>query len=346
MKSFDSMAKINLLTIHWGCSYGGTMQTYATIKTLRQLGHKVVLINLIHPKTNNLFRNIRSISLFIRIVQFSLFRYFYFGKTTNKMFSIEEKYLPKADYTIVGSDQVWNSDITTSLKASYFLDFVSEGQKLSYASSFGKSDWIEDENYTNYIKKQLDEFKAVSVREESGLQICKNVFGIPAIQVIDPTLMHRNYDELIKSNKPIHEIFPFLLAKTNNSKYICELVSHKLGIPLYSRNRIRNYFGRSPKEWLRRMKNSSYIITDSFHGLAFSIIFHKQFLVVCADVRKFTRLQSLLSLLHLEERFIKSPEDLANRIDIIQKVVDYNIIDSILDSERKKSLSFLNNNLK
>lgn len=346
MKSFDSMAKINLLTIHWGCSYGGTMQTYATIKILRQLGHEVVLINLIHPKSNNLFRNIRSISLFIRIVQFSLFRYFYFGKTTNKMFSIEEKYLPKADYTIVGSDQVWNSDITTSLKASYFLDFVNEGQKISYASSFGKSDWTEDENYTNYIKKQLDEFKAVSVREESGLQICKNVFGIHAIQVIDPTLMHSNYDELIKSNKPIHEIFPFLLAKTNNSKNICELVSNKLGIPLFSRNRIHNYFGRSPKEWLRRMKNSSYIITDSFHGLAFSIIFHKQFLVVCADVRKFTRLQSLLSLLHLEERFIKSPEDLANRIDIIQKVVDYNIIDSILDSERKKSLSFLKNNLK
>lgn len=340
------MAKINLLTIHWGCSYGGTMQTYATIKTLRQLGHEVVLINLVHPKTNYLFRNTRSISLFIRIVQFSLFRYFYFGKTTNKMFSIEEKYLPKADYTIVGSDQVWNSDITTSLKASYFLDFVKEGQKLSYASSFGKSDWTEDENYTNYIKKQLDEFKAISIREVSGLQICKNVFGINAIQVIDPTLMHSNYDELIKSNKPIHEIFPFLLAKTNNNKKICELVSHELGIPLYSRNRIRNYFGRSPKEWLRRMKNSSYIITDSFHGLAFSIIFHKQFLVVCADVRKFTRLQSLLSLLHLEERFIKSPEDLANRIDIIQKVVDYTLIDSILDSERKKSLCYLNNNLK
>ena len=94
------------------------------------------------------------------------------------------------------------------------------------------------------------------------------------------------------------------------------------------------------------MKNSSYIITDSFHGLAFSILFHKQFLVVCADKKKFTRLQSLLHLFNLEDRYILSIEDLKSRKDIITSQINYNTVDVILNKERAKSISFLRNNLR
>ena len=91
------------------------------------------------------------------------------------------------------------------------------------------------------------------------------------------------------------------------------------------------------------MHNSEYIITDSFHGLAFSLIFHKQFLVVCADRKKFARLQSLLDLVGLEERYIHTYDDLVRRKDVVTKQINYEIVDSILNRERERSRSFLNN---
>ena len=336
------MARINLLTIHWGCSYGGTMQTYATVKTLQGLGHKVKVINLVHPKTKfkNKYRTKTSLNNLIREFQFYLFRKFYIGHFTKKMYSIKSRLIPECDYTIVGSDQVWNSDITSTLKMSYFLDFETRSTKLSYASSFGKSTWKEEPAITSEVHKCLSSFKAISVRETTGVDICQNIFGVKATLLLDPTLIHANFDRLVKK-KPIHEVFPFLLKKNAETNSICQLVSKELGLPLYSSNRYRQIFRRSPREWLNRIKNSDFIITDSFHGLAFSLLFHKHFIVLCANEQKFVRLKSLLNLLHLENRFIKSFNDLTKRESIINEKINYMAVDEILDIERQKAISFL-----
>lgn len=321
------------------------MQTYATLKTLRALGHEVTLINLVHPKIrdNKVKLTLGYLLGNIRNLQFSIFRLLHFGKQTKMMYSLDPTLIPKADYTIVGSDQVWNSDITTKIKDAYFLGFAKDTQRLSYASSFGKYEWEEDEQYTARIKEELSGFKAVSVRETTGVSICKEIFGVDAIQLLDPTLFCLDYSELVRDNKPLKQIFSFLLInKSIENDKICSLVSKELAIPLYERNRFQSIFGRSPKNWLRLMKNSAFIITDSFHGLAFSLLFHKQFLVVCADKKKFTRLQSLLSLVKLEDRYIQSYEDLERRRSIIKNQIDYTLVDSFLDVEREKTRKFLN----
>lgn len=342
------MAKINLLTIHWGLSYGGTMQTYATLKTLRNLGHDVTLINLVHPnlKERKVKFTPKGLLNEVRTLQFVLFRFLHFGKRTKKMYYLNPNYIPEADYTVVGSDQVWNSDITTKIKLSYFLDFAKKTKRLSYASSFGKYEWEEDKEYTTKVKSELTDFKAISVRDESGVKICKDVFGLNAIQLLDPTLMHSDYSELVNKNKHIKEIFAFLLnGKSEENVNICKMVSEELGIPVYHPSRIQKYFGCSPIAWLNRIKNSSFIITDSFHGLALSILFRKQFLVVCADKNKFARLHSLLHLIHYENRHVLSTQDLTSRKEIIFSQIDYEIVDVILTNEREKSMCFLKRNL-
>ena len=323
------------------------MQTYATIKTLRQLGHDVTLINLVHPKSEfkNKYVDYRSLFSLVKIFQFYLFRKRFFGKSTKKMHEFTGA-LPKADYTIVGSDQVWNGQITTQLRSHYFLDFVTEGKKIAYASSFGRSIWIEDQNYTDHVKSWLSDFEAISVREETGVEICSKVFGVNAERVIDPTLMHTSYKELIKSEKPIHRVYRFLFINNDTTNSICGYVSNRLGIPLYSSSLYEDVFKCSPIDWLNRIKNSDFIITDSFHGLAFSIIFHKRFIVLCADKSKFTRLQTLLCLLGLEDRYVKDLNDILIRNHIIDSSIDYTKVDNILDNERNRSLLFLKQNIR
>jgi hypothetical protein len=321
------------------------MQTYATLKTLRDLGHEVTLINLVHPKIKHKKVKLTLSGLFssVKSVQFSLFRFLYFGKRTKRLYAIDSNQIPKADFTIVGSDQVWNSDITTKLKQDYFLGFAKNTKRLSYASSFGKYNWEEDDSYTAKIKEELSGFKAVSVRENEGVSISKDVFGVDAVQLLDPTLFCSDYSELVHNKRPNNKIFPFLLVpNSQDNEAICNEVSKALNIPIYHPDWLQILIGSSPQSWLNRIKNSAFIITDSFHGLAFSILFHKQFLVVCADKKKFVRLQSLLSLVKLEDRYVQSYEDLTSRYDIITNPIDYTIVDAILDDERSKTRIFLN----
>ena len=341
------MAKINLLTIHWGNSYGGVMQTYATIKILQKLGHSVSLINLFHPSRKNVLfgKHDTRIYWLIEEIQFAMFRMLHFGHKTRKMYSITNGLIPKCDVTIVGSDQVWNSEITGPLQLSYFLEFVKQGDMMSFASSFGKYEWEEDEIITKIVKSNLKKFKAISVREESGVAICKNIFDVNACLVLDPTLVYGNFDELVRDRMPCHEIFTFFLRPNKKTDEICDIISKETKLPLYTPNKLKKIFASGPISWLSKIKNSDFIITDSFHGLAFSLIFHKNFIVLCANEKKFARLHSLLKLVKLEERFFRSKDDLQNRLAVIHSDIDYKSVDKILAVERNKSLAFLKNNI-
>lgn len=323
------------------------MQTYATIKILKEMGHKVTLINLYHPKRKNIIfaKHSTHVLWLFEELSFALFRLLYLGRKTRKMYSIDERLLPECDVTIVGSDQVWNNDITGPIQIPYFLDFVKRGYMLSFASSFGKSEWDSNEVVTNIVKANLERFKAISVREETGVSILKNVFCLDSCLVLDPTLAYGKYDQLVKKNSPRHEIFSFLLGRNNNTDEICRLVSDVVSLPLYSPSKMSLLFASGPITWLNNIKRFDYIITDSFHGLAFSLIFHKKFLVLCADEKKFTRLYSLLKLLKLEERFFSSKEDLINRVGIVNKDIDYKHVDELLSIERCKTIEFLKQNI-
>ena len=341
------MAKINLLTIHYGRCYGAVMQTYATCRLLEEAGHDVTVINIIDPKLRNFYKKLGNLKYIIREWQFYRFKKKYFSRMTVKTYSMKEQKLPDADYTIVGSDQVWNRDIPDRFGKAFYLDFVPENQKrVAFCSSFGKAVWSEGEEYTNGLKKEFEKFHAISIREKSGVEIMKDVFGLDSVNLQDPTISYGKFEGLILNEKKIDYIFPFLLNTRAEAKNRASFVAKELSTPLYVNNKRRAYLSSGPRHWLTNIHNAKYVITDSFHGLALSILFHKQFFVFCADPKKFTRLLSLLELLGLQERYIKSEEDFAKRKNELIKPIDYQAVDAILKKEQEKSREFIKENLK
>lgn len=335
--------KVNLLTIHWGNSYGGIMQTYSTYRLLENLGYDVTLINLIHSRSYS--KNQWYKLWLIRNFKFSRFIKTYMPNRTIEMNNIDMSQIPKADCTIVGSDQVWNRDITTYLGLAYFLNFVS-GRRISFASSFGKEKWVEDNNYSESVRTELSKFNALSVREKSGQEICKSVFSKEAALVLDPTLVLGYFPEPknVGKRKSLG-VFEFILEKTQDSREIVDYVSKTLKKNVYRMGPYRARVQGGPIDWIGCIKNASFVITSSFHGLAFAILFQKDFIVVCSDKKKFTRLSSLLDLLGLNDRFVNSAEDIKRRKEILFKRIDYQCVDAILAEERLKSIQFLKTNI-
>ena len=129
----------------------------------------------------------------------------------------------------------------------------------------------------------------------------------------------------------------------NNSeaKAKAQYIARELGVPLFNHTRFSVRFLNGPIHWLTRIKNSDYIITDSFHGLALSIIFNKQFFVFCASEKKFTRLRSLLKLLSLEERYVESIDDFKLRKEQLLNPIDYSQVNDILRSEQIRYNAFI-----
>lgn len=341
------MAKINLLTIHWGKCYGAVMQTYATCKLLEESGHEVHVINLIHPSTKKTYKRLRKWVDLFREFQFYLFKKKYFSNLTSKSYEILYNKLPSADYYAVGSDQVWNKDITAPFYLDYFLHFVPNGiKRISLSSSFGKTEWNQEETLTNEVKNELNKFVAVSVREDSGVELLHDIFNISSIQLPDPTIGYGSFDKLLPNRNPKHQLFTFLFKNTLESKAIVEGCASQLHIPVYKNNRLNSYFRNGPIDWLSNIANSDFVITDSFHGLALSLLFNKQFIVLCANEKKFTRLSSLLRLVKLENRFVKSFSDFENRKFELLKHIDYSMVNKILESERRRYQLYIDKNIK
>ena len=339
------MARINLLTIHYGKCYGAVMQTLATCKMLENAGHSVCVINLINPAQKGIWETFQFWKDGIREFQFWLFKKKNFSKLTSKGYSIQDIVLPPADVTVVGSDQVWNRDITGCFGATFYLDFSKETKKVALSSSFGKGRWDESKEYTEEIKDLLLQFSAISVREETGVEILNNVFSLKATHLLDPTLGYGQFDHLVLNNKHIHQVYPFLLLDDTGAKEKANHIANTLHLPLFKHTTISCRFKNGPRHWLTRIKNSDYIITDSFHGLAFSLIFNKQFFVFCASKQKFTRLRSLLKLLSLEDRYIESIEDFENRKDILLKPINYSHVNAVLKSEQEKYRMFIHDSI-
>lgn len=339
------MARINLLTIHYGKCYGAVMQTFATCKMLEQAGHTVNVINLINPAQKGCWKRIQFWKDCVREFQFWLFKKKYFSKLTNKAYSMNDIIMPNADVTVVGSDQVWNRDITGCFGFSFYVDFVENQRKVAMSSSFGKEVWEEDEKYTAEVKRLLSEFSAISVREMTGLKILKDIMEIDAINLPDPTIGYGKFDDLVLNDKPIHQVFPFLLLDNAETEKKANHIAEALGLPLFKHTTRTSRFLNGPRHWLTRIKNSEYIITDSFHGLALSLIFNKQFFIFCASEKKFTRLVSLLKLISLEERFVKSIEDFENRKNILLKPINYIHVNEVLKNEQVRYKTFIQNSI-
>lgn len=211
------MAKVNLLTIHYGQNKGSFLQTLATKKILESQNHQVTVIHLVDPvyDFSRQMKNFRDFPKFFHYWEFEKLRQEKLSPITKQMTVLDPALIPEADYTITGSDQTWNPDITRHNVLSYFQDFVPEScKRVALSACFGFKDWKYPGDLTAKIKNELQKFKKISVRDDYSAAICKNVFGVDATVIADPTIAWGQYRELSGEIPDYPEIFGFLLYNT------------------------------------------------------------------------------------------------------------------------------------
>ena len=222
-------------------------------------------------------------------------------------------------------------------------------KRIAYAASFGTDDWEFNEEQTLEYSKYIFNFDGISVREDSGISLCKNHFGINATHVLDPTMLLTK-DEYIKyllpsqNNNKEKYLFYYILDHDETKINIVKNYEQKLHIHAATvrakddRSKDINQRIQPPLEdWLFAFCNAEFVVTDSFHGCVFSIIFNKPFIVILNENRGSARLYSLLKLFQLEDRLY----DPLN--DKLKSMIDWKSVNSILNEKRNASLSFLKN---
>ena len=315
--------KIALLTLPFVNNYGGILQAYALKHFLELRGHSVCIID----RNSNfkisfidILRLAKRKFLGNRIRNFAYFKKQYLLPMTSEiitnkeMLLLDEKY--QFDIYIVGSDQVWRAIYYRDIKYNFYLDFVSSKRKISFAASFGISSWEYTNTETDIIAKLLMDFSFVSVREDTAVRLCSDYLNINAVQFLDPTfLLDKNeyccLADCFYSSKKI-DIFAYIMGPDSSKDKLIKIISDYSGLSVQSITQSKFSFKKneSIQEWLQNFYKSKFVVTDSFHGLAFSLIFNKPFIVCGFRNRGMGRYESLLRYFSLENRLLYSLEDL------------------------------------
>ncbi len=359
--------KIGILTFHHTLNYGAALQSFALCFKLRSMGYFAEIIDYrCDAIEKEYFSGILSSNISIKSFIKKILS-FYFIKKREAEFTSFLKDLcsgevynkdnvnllnRKYDVFISGSDQVWNLELS-NYDWTYFLDFVTDKRKVSYAASFG--DKILNQKNYELIKRYIMSFDGVSVREDSALDFLKNI-GVEkeCEQVLDPTFlltkeewikycykiekgkMDDEYILIYAQGRPEYGIE---FAKKLKNKYKCKIIIiHGYAQVFLGMKNIR---GASIEKFLNLIYNAKYVVTTSFHGMALSIIMHKSFFYEIKNHKGNinTRLDSLAKLLELENRRLGASTDIDNICEI-----DWNFVDGILNQEREKALKYLQRN--
>mgnify|MGYP005773176205 CR=1 FL=1 len=312
-------------------NFGAVLVGYAMEQVVKKLGYHPGTINFV-PKAE-LF-NVTGNN------PFELFRRRFMnltGVVTNKE-DLSKQVNDRFNILCIGSDQIvracWSHDFA------YYLDWA-HGRKtlLSYAASFGISSLDMDQRQKNYAKQCLDKFDVFSVREDSGRDIMKREFGMDVPVVCDPTMLlsPEDYQPIIDAEASVklpsdYIAYYFLDEKTDR---LAELTEYYPVIDAYKDD---NGDYRSVGDWLNIIKNAKYVITDSFHGSVFSIIYKKQFLVLPTSGRGNERIETLMK--HLGQScFATNAERIT--LNMFSKIIDYTRAERLIEMVRADGFSYL-----
>lgn len=344
--------KIGLLTYHTSVSYGATLQTYATCRILQKLGHEVELID---------FRLDEEPSLLYKIAFFCKDHDTH--KLWKRVYPKRSKYYPdmsslqnaKMDYDclMVGSDQTWNPDISRDKCLAYFLNFGPDKiKRVSYASSFGVATWPDKyQRLVPEIKRLLGRFDSLSTREEAGQKLLKKVFGYDAQIVLDPTLLIDDFSEL---SGPIDDngmLNAFIMNRSDDQlKRVLELGKSMNKKPVMTSTIFpyRGFSYRYPPtigKWLRYIGGADFVVVDSFHALVFCLKYQRQFMVITPDNGLNSRLQTLLHIVGLDDRFYYDTDKDIPYLSLVNSPINYEKVEKKLSIEIEKSILYLTKNL-
>lgn len=271
---------------------------------------------------------------------------------------IDRELLGQVQGFLVGSDQVWRARY--GRVPSYLLDFLDPGdgrRRIAYAASFGVDNLDEfSQELLDRTRELAQKFDAVSVRELSGTELCQQAWSVHAVPVLDPTLLieRGHYMELANSSAPARGeggLVKYLLDPSDqvgsaiaasprlNALRPTNLLPAPPRSVLEYKRRPDRYERPGVEEWLASIARADFVVTDSFHGMVFSIIFNRPFAVVVNHERGAARFASLLSQLGLEDRIAKPGSGDMDRLAV--RSVDWGSVNGRLEELRSKSNAFL-----
>jgi len=344
--------KIGIVTLPLHTNYGGILQAWALQTVLERMGHDAshVFRHLLGPFV--LYEGLTDAE--VRAIQQ------YTDRFVNRYIRCDETPVAEIrpdryDAFVVGSDQIWRHFYTTALCGDWkvaFLDFAADWnvRRVAYAPSFGLDRWEAPESDIPLCAALLRKFDAVSCREAAGVKLCRDVLGVDAELVIDPTMLlaRDDYAALIDAEETASlpgDLMTYVLDRTPEKQRLIEAFAARDDLVPFSANArpedcsapVAERIQPPLEQWLKGFRDAKAIITDSFHATVFSILFGKPFVVTGNPDRGLSRLESLLRLLGLEDHLAVNADDFdPNR--------DYSVPDSAyerLAALREKGLDYL-----
>lgn len=350
-----------LLSIWYAANFGSLMTNFALYKMFEDMGYNCIFADI--PDHLWTPSQTHRDPLFVT----RRFGYKHFkltGKYKNR--TDLKKLNDIADTFVVGSDQIWNYSLCKTAETFFYLDFVDDNKKkIAYGTSFGHSSFKGNAKEQNSSGFYLNRFDAVSVREDYAVDLCKNLFGVDAVQVLDPVFMcdRKHYFECIKESKFVKNppknkyLLSYILDPTEEKQAMLEQTAKKMGlellcIPNASVNDKLRALWRLPilenldmEDWLYLFANAEMVITDSFHGSCFSMIFEKPFVAIGNKRRGLERFNSLLSKFGLLDRLVMSAEEIYGKEESFAQPIDYEAVQEKLQAQRQECFNWLKNAL-
>lgn len=380
--------KIGILTQPLHNNYGGLLQNFALQQVLKEIGvdsetidHGTrreewwkTLINIIyylvwlilHPsriKDNRYKPTDKEESIISRNTRRFVRNYI---KTTKPFYSEKElrKIIEQGNYQgyVVGSDQCWRPTYSGGFLKEMFLSFAdNDSKRVAYAASFGTDKWEFTPEMTTVCAKLAQKFDCITVREKSGVDLCRDFLCVNAIHVLDPTMLLSKEDYMFlveKEQEPVSpgDLFYYILdPSAEKLNFIQNIAKAENIIPFtvlprfQAENRKRRDVKKhiedcvypSVTSWLRGFMDAKIVVVDSFHGAVFSIIFNKPFWVISNTKRGNARFTSLLEMFQLDHRLVDSSE--LSQLDYSQ-AINWDVVNDILNMNKissKQVLSFL-----
>ena len=362
--------RIGILTLPLHTNYGGILQAYALQTVLERMGHEVCLIekkrkpfrlplwkaplvygkrvlkNLAgHPYPIFYEQKVNREEPITRQNTDKFIKRYIKRRIVNDFSELKES---DFDAIVVGSDQIWRPKYFNGNIEDAYLKFA-EGwniKRIAYAASFGTDEWEYTAAQTKECARLLKQFDAVSVREASGVDLCRKHFGVEARHVLDPTMLLSAEDyirlfEAAGTPKSPGTLLCYILDETpEKTAWINQIAKERNLVPFRINSKVEDRTApiaeriQPPVEqWLRGFHDAEFVVTDSFHACVFSILFHKPFIVMGNKGRGLSRFTSLLSMFGLEDRLIST----ATETKSFETAIQWNGIDTILDTLRQKS---------
>ena len=369
--------KIAILTQPLHTNYGGNLQNFALQKVLKDMGHEPVTIDRHHTvklRTKlklGYFKNL--LMHFLKGTPKPLWKSFFSSKKEQAYLrqgitAFIDTYINKTprlysdkavhaafkennfDAVIVGSDQCWRPMYSPNIYT-YYLDFLKDNKKikkLAYAASFGTDEWEYTEEQTVRCKKLIQQFDLVTVREKAAVNLVAEKLNKDAEFVLDPTLLlsKEDYIELfVGKNLPDNKgIYTYILDDSDWKTQVVETAKETLGLPQFS-NQHDGTFDSNQKfpsieSWIKGFADADFVITDSFHGTVFSIIFNKPFISLVNVSRGASRFESILGEFDLMQR-LASDFDQQYIEALIEEAIAYDGVNQKLDALRSHSKEVL-----